>query len=97
MNLKNSIGLAINQTLSPFSQKPLANLTASPHLLHSPLAMSPNRSHFQSPLDRLQSSMGGQSFSLLDVRKVGQAQPSKPVIPELCLEHIWTESLNHTK
>lgn len=51
-----------------------------------------SRSQIQSPLTRLMSSMVGQSsFSIQDMRKVGQAQPSKPIVPELCLEHIWSE------
>ena len=90
-NTKLSFG-QINQTLSPFSIKP-HNQTASPHLSQSG-GFSPNRTNTQSPLNRLQSSIAGQSFSVLDMRKVGQAQPSKPVVPELCLEHIWTENVN---
>ncbi|XP_067639434.1 anaphase-promoting complex subunit 1 isoform X2 [Eurosta solidaginis] len=45
-----------------------------------------------SPLNHLQSTFGRNSVSMQDIRKVGQAQPSKPIVPEFCLEHIWTES-----
>lgn len=49
------------------------------------------------PLSRLQSTMGGTSTSLLNVRKIGQAEPSKPIVPEYCLEHVWTEHSNTWK
>ncbi|XP_055636412.1 anaphase-promoting complex subunit 1 isoform X2 [Toxorhynchites rutilus septentrionalis] len=62
---------------------------------------STNRSFLQpqhqsmgaTPLSRLQSTLGG-SASLLDVRKIGQAEPSKPIVPEYCLDHIWTDQAN---
>lgn len=37
---------------------------------------------------------GGQSHTVADMRKIGMAQPAKPIAPELILEHIWTENLN---
>ncbi|XP_053692901.1 anaphase-promoting complex subunit 1 [Sabethes cyaneus] len=43
------------------------------------------------PLSRLQSTLGV-SVSLQDVRKIGQAEPSKPIVPEMCLEHLWTDN-----
>lgn len=48
----------------------------------------------QSPYDRLQSSFagGGQSAYIEEMRKIGQARPSKPLLPDMCLEHIWTEN-----
>ncbi|XP_055843307.1 anaphase-promoting complex subunit 1 [Episyrphus balteatus] len=52
-----------------------------------------NRTNSQSPLTRLQSSMGPHSLSMQDIRKPGQAQPSKAIVPDYCLEHIWTEQI----
>ncbi|XP_055551724.1 anaphase-promoting complex subunit 1 [Wyeomyia smithii] len=68
------------------------------------LTGSGNRNHLQSqsqlggatPLSRLQSTLGV-SVSLQDVRKIGQAEPSKPIVPEMCLEHIWTDSTSVRK
>ncbi|XP_023295773.2 anaphase-promoting complex subunit 1 [Lucilia cuprina] len=51
-----------------------------------------NRSTAASPLSNLQSTIGQHSISVQDIRKCGQSQPSKPIVPELCLEHIWTEN-----
>ncbi|TMW48346.1 hypothetical protein DOY81_006572 [Sarcophaga bullata] len=51
-----------------------------------------NRSAAGSPLSNLQSTIGQHSISVQDIRKCGQSQPSKPIVPELCLEHIWTEN-----
>ncbi|KAL9886530.1 anaphase promoting complex subunit 1 [Glossina fuscipes fuscipes] len=51
-----------------------------------------NRSSNASPLSHLQSTIGQYSISVRDIRKCGQSQPSKPIVPELCLEHTWTES-----
>ncbi|XP_037936242.1 anaphase-promoting complex subunit 1 [Teleopsis dalmanni] len=45
------------------------------------------------PLNHLQSTMGQHSILMHDMRKGGQSQPSKPIVPELCLEHIWTENI----
>lgn len=62
-----------------------------------------NRSHLHphattatTPLSRLQSTLGG-SVSLMDVRKMGQAEPSKPIVPEYCLEHVWTDNIGQWK
>ncbi|XP_065086104.1 anaphase-promoting complex subunit 1-like [Ochlerotatus camptorhynchus] len=59
-----------------------------------------NRNHVQThaatgatPLSRLQSTLGT-SISLMDVRKIGQAEPSKPIVPEFCLEHVWTDNVS---
>ncbi|XP_075158873.1 anaphase promoting complex subunit 1 [Haematobia irritans] len=51
-----------------------------------------NRSPVASPLSNLQSTIGQHSISVQDIRKCGQSQPSKPIVPELCLEHVWTEN-----
>lgn len=47
----------------------------------------------QSPYDRLQSSSDAQSSFIEEDPKVGYAKPSKPIVPELCLESIWIESI----
>uniref|UniRef100_A0A1B0CZC3 Anaphase-promoting complex subunit 1 middle domain-containing protein n=1 Tax=Phlebotomus papatasi TaxID=29031 RepID=A0A1B0CZC3_PHLPP len=47
----------------------------------------------QSPLARLQSSLG-QSSPSVSLRKLGQAQPSKPIVPEFCLVYLWSEPSN---
>lgn len=47
----------------------------------------------QSPYDRLQSSYDAQSTFPEDEPKVGFAKPSKPIVPDLCLESIWIESI----
>lgn len=67
---------------------------------------SANRSHLlqaqqpqtggATPLSRLQSTLGA-SVSMLDVRKIGQAEPSKPIVPEYCLEHVWTDHVSTWK
>lgn len=93
---KTSFG-ASTRTHSPFlhvtsPQNFLQNSVSSPI---TPIPNSPShRSFMNSPLDRLQNTMCGQSFSIQNIRKVGHAQPSKAIVPELCLEHIWTESIN---
>ncbi|XP_004520043.1 anaphase-promoting complex subunit 1 [Ceratitis capitata] len=51
-----------------------------------------NLNRTASPLNNLQSTIGQHSISMQDIRKGGQAQPAKPIVPELCLEHIWTEN-----
>uniref|UniRef100_A0A1A9WDA7 Uncharacterized protein n=1 Tax=Glossina brevipalpis TaxID=37001 RepID=A0A1A9WDA7_9MUSC len=52
-----------------------------------------SRTSNASPLSHLQSTIGQYSISVRDIRKCGQSQPSKPIVPELCLEHIWTENI----
>lgn len=47
----------------------------------------------QSPYDRLQLSSDAQSTFIEAEPKVGFAKPSKPIVPELCLESIWIESI----
>lgn len=44
-----------------------------------------------SPIQRLENSVG-QSVTSQGLRKLDQIQPSKPIIPELCLETIWTDN-----
>lgn len=93
---KTSFG-ASSRTHSPFlhvtsPQNFLQNSISSPI---TPILNSPShRSFVNSPLDRLQTTMCGQSFSIQNIRRVGHAQPAKAIVPELCLEHIWTESTN---
>lgn len=94
---KTSFG-ASNRTHSPFlhvtsPQNFLQNSVSSP-ITPIPMNSSSHRSFMSSPLDRLQTTMCGQSFSIQNIRKVGHAQPAKAIVPELCLEHIWTESTN---
>lgn len=52
-----------------------------------------SKSQMQSPYDRLQSSSDAQSTFVEDEPKVGYAKPSKPIVPDLCLESIWIESI----
>lgn len=52
-----------------------------------------SKSLMQSPYDRLQSSCDAQSTFIEAEPKVGYAKPSKPIVPELCLESIWIESI----
>lgn len=47
----------------------------------------------QSPYDRLQLSSDAQTTFIEDEPKIGYAKPSKPIVPELCLESIWIESI----
>ncbi|XP_058812243.1 anaphase-promoting complex subunit 1 [Topomyia yanbarensis] len=94
---RHSLGATFN---SPYVSNIPTGLTSSFNLNVTGLG-SANRSHlpsqsqlsFPTPLSKLQSSLGA-SISLLDVRKIGQAEPSKPIIPEYCLEHLWTDHSN---
>lgn len=95
---KTSFG-ASTRTHSPFlhvTSSPQNLMQNSLSLPITPIPNSPgnHRSFMNSPLDRLQTTMCGQSFSIQNIRKVGHAQPAKAIVPELCLEHIWTESTN---
>lgn len=47
----------------------------------------------QSPLTRLQSSIRQNSFSMIDARNYGQAEPSQPIFPDFCLETLWMEEI----
>lgn len=47
----------------------------------------------QSPYDRLQLSCNSQSTFNDEEPKVGFAKPSKPIVPDLCLESIWIGSI----
>lgn len=51
----------------------------------------------QSPYDRLQSSSGllGQTMYSEIIQKQGQAKPSKPIVPEMCLEYVWAENVGN--
>lgn len=44
-------------------------------------------------MQRLQSTLA-QSHSLQDLRNLEQNEPSKPIVPELCLDTIWVDSPN---
>lgn len=74
---------------------PQANKSSSRIL--SPLVASKLQSNqpliraTQSPLARLQSSIRHTSFSMLEARDYGQAEPPKPIYPEFCLDTIWIE------
>lgn len=83
-----------NTTHSPYSGRFLNSGRSSP-FLNSPAAAggSSNKTLSHSPLVRLQSSLL-QSSTFQDIRKIGQPQPSRPIVPELCLEQIWMESCN---
>lgn len=52
-----------------------------------------SKSQMQSPYDRLQLSSDAQTTFIEDEPKIGYAKPSKPIVPELCLESIWIESI----
>lgn len=47
----------------------------------------------QSPYDRLQTSCDSQTSIYESIPKIGFAKPSKPIVPEFCLESIWNESI----
>ncbi|XP_034650000.1 anaphase-promoting complex subunit 1 [Drosophila subobscura] len=55
-----------------------------------------NRASLGTPLSQLQSSLG-QSMSAKDMRKMTHVKPAKPIEPEMCLEHIWTENTYGTQ
>ncbi|KAH8287008.1 hypothetical protein KR054_000545 [Drosophila jambulina] len=52
-----------------------------------------NRASLGTPLSQLHSSVSQQSVSMKDMRKITSVKPAKPIEPELCLEHIWTENI----
>lgn len=79
-----------NTTHSPYSERFLNSGRSSP-FLNSPGGSNKTLAH--SPLIRLHSSLL-QSSTFQDIRKIGQPQPSRPIVPELCLEQIWLESSN---
>ncbi|KAJ6638177.1 Anaphase-promoting complex subunit 1 [Pseudolycoriella hygida] len=94
-NLRQNISMLSKTyaTRSPMSSHTLSNQSGSSPMLHT--SSNPlNRSFVQSPLLKLHTSLAGQSFSAQDLRKVGQPQPSVPIIPELCLDHVWTENVS---
>jgi len=35
-------------------------------------------------------------MSVKDMRKLTHVKPAKPIEPELCMEHIWTENIYGT-
>ncbi|XP_058442829.1 anaphase-promoting complex subunit 1 isoform X2 [Malaya genurostris] len=101
-SLRNSTSTAGRYSLgatfsSPYISNMQTGISNSFNLNVTGLGLT-NRSHLPShshisgatPLSKLQSTLGA-SVSLLDVRKMGQAEPSKPIIPEYCLEHLWTD------
>ncbi|XP_030380933.1 anaphase-promoting complex subunit 1 [Scaptodrosophila lebanonensis] len=56
-----------------------------------------NRASLGTPLSQLQSSISQQSVSIKDMRKMTHVKPAKPIEPEMCLEHIWTENTYGTQ
>ncbi|XP_060661715.1 anaphase-promoting complex subunit 1 [Drosophila nasuta] len=56
-----------------------------------------NRASLGTPLSHLQNSISQQSLSIKDMRKMTHVKPSKPIEPEMCLEHIWTENTYGTQ
>ncbi|XP_017050802.1 anaphase-promoting complex subunit 1 [Drosophila ficusphila] len=56
-----------------------------------------NRASLGTPLSQLQSSISQQSMSVKDMRKMTHVKPAKPIEPEMCLEHIWTENTYGTQ
>lgn len=61
--------------------------------LRARLSTSFDKSQLQSPYDRHQSPRDAQlSFREKEVR-IGDARPARPIVPELCLEIIWIESI----
>lgn len=78
-------------------QKNLSNMQKSVYNIStSPVSHPSNTSAFSpsspaSPLQRLQTSMG-HLMTTQDFRKMEQVAPSKPIVPELCLDVIWTDN-----
>ncbi|EDW62517.1 anaphase-promoting complex subunit 1 [Drosophila virilis] len=56
-----------------------------------------NRASLGTPLSQLQNSISQQSVSVKDMRKMTHVKPAKPIEPEMCLEHIWTENTYGTQ
>ncbi|XP_033168826.1 anaphase-promoting complex subunit 1 [Drosophila mauritiana] len=56
-----------------------------------------NRASLGTPLSQLQNSISQQSMSVKDMRKLTHVKPAKPIEPELCMEHIWTENTYGTQ
>ncbi|TDG41004.1 hypothetical protein AWZ03_012572 [Drosophila navojoa] len=56
-----------------------------------------NRASLGAPLSQLQNSISQQSVSVKDMRKITHVKPAKPIEPEMCLEHIWTENTYGTQ
>lgn len=52
----------------------------------------PSRASLGTPLSQLQNSISQHSVSIKDMRKMTHVKPAKPIEPEMCLEHIWTEN-----
>lgn len=98
---------SINRTHASFSQKVgggVGNQSQNVSTATSVGGMGSfaSRSGFVQPstMDRLHSTRGGGVYdttsgrwsqSMADVRKEGRAMPAKPIAPEWCLEHVWTE------
>ncbi|XP_017115012.1 anaphase-promoting complex subunit 1 [Drosophila elegans] len=57
-----------------------------------------NRASLGTPLSQLQSSIrSSKSMSVMDMRKMTHVKPAKPIEPEMCLEHIWSENTYGTQ
>ncbi|GAB0094323.1 Anaphase-promoting complex subunit 1 [Sergentomyia squamirostris] len=78
----------LNTTFWSLSNRP----SGSPASWASSTNTPQTRGVSQSPLARLQTSAG--QSSTMSLRKLGQAQSSKPIIPEFCLAYLWSEPSN---
>ncbi|EDV34305.1 uncharacterized protein Dana_GF21034 [Drosophila ananassae] len=56
-----------------------------------------NRASLGTPLSQLQNSFSQHSMSVKDMRKMTHVKPAKPIEPEMCLEHLWTENTYGTQ
>lgn len=52
-----------------------------------------SRSQMNSPYDRLQSTFGQAEQAETAANQENQVKPSKPIIPEYCLDYLWTENV----
>lgn len=93
LGAKNSTAYMPRTSIGTVNCNPHISKFLNSHSINSGAGPNFNRTNSQSPLTRLQSSMGAHSMSMQDIRKPGQAQPSKAILPEYCLESIWTEPI----
>lgn len=86
-----------HHSVGPNSSKNLSGLVNRNVSHHQSLSVGSgysstvNQSSVASPLQQLQSSLG-HSMTSHDFRKMEQIEPSKPIVPELCLDVIWTDN-----
>lgn len=69
------------------------NTSTHAHSLRARMSTSFDRSHLQSPYDRLQTSVDAHTTVHETEARIGYARPSRPIVPELCLESVWIESV----